>query len=157
MRALSALLVCIVAIGARPASGQGQHTPDWTRQQLPTWVVRRLADSGFAERYRIATTLNPYFQAGDFDGDGRGDVAVLIIEQATGKQGVAIFRRASRTPDILGAGTTFGHGGDDFHWLGIWRIEPRGRIDDLYLEAPEAASAVVRWTGTRFTWLQRAD
>jgi hypothetical protein len=83
-----------------------------------------------AARYDLFLGLNPYYQRGLLDGDTIPDVAVQIFERATGKRGIAIIHGVDSAVHILGAGTPFGTGGDDFKFLWVWRVEPRGEDED---------------------------
>jgi hypothetical protein len=120
---------------------------------------------GYAERYDLFLELNPYYQRGLFDGDSIPDVAVRIVEKSTGKLGLAIVHGGDSTVHILGAGNSFGNGGDDFRWAWVWRVEaaaarpdisPAGR-ELLYVEKPEAAGAMIWWDGTKYAWTQHGD
>jgi len=51
---------------------------------LPEWTVPVLAEEAFASTYAPSIRLNPFFLHGDFNGDGRLDVAVLIVHKTTG-------------------------------------------------------------------------
>jgi hypothetical protein len=101
--------------------------------------------------------MEPSFFAGDFNGDGRSDVALLIQERTTGKVGIAILERGKKQFKILGAGKTFGNGGDDFSWLDVWSMRHSGKADQLYVEKREAASAVIYWDGSKYIWQQEGD
>jgi hypothetical protein len=74
------------------------------------------------------------------------------------------------TAHLLGAGTAIGNGGDDFTWLGYWRVEEPPRIPNvfkdpvprfigevLYVVKPEAASGWIGWNGRAYVWYQGAD
>ena len=59
---------------------------------------------------------------GDFNGDGKTDAAVFVIERSTGKIGIAIVHRTARKVTILGGGVSLGNGGDDFEWMDSWKV-----------------------------------
>jgi hypothetical protein len=109
--------------------------------------------------------LNPYYVRGQFDGDSLVDVAVQIIEKASGKRGIAIIHAADSSVHVLGAGVAFGNGGDDFSWLWVWRPEPRKERPDitpsgvelLYVEKPESAGGMIWWNGSSYVWTQHGD
>jgi hypothetical protein len=100
--------------------------------------------------------VNPQSLQGDFDGDGKTDIAVVVSR--AGKQGVVVCRSGVK-PDVLGAGTPFNDMRDlDFT---AWRLHPASRRpklarDALYLEW-ESASAIVYWNGKRWAWRQQGD
>jgi hypothetical protein len=99
-----------------------------------------------------------------------GTSAVLVHEKSSSKVGIAIARQGGEVA-ILGAGTAFGNGGDDFAWLDHWftytqDVVPPGadesapptlRGDALWVEKSESASALIYWTGSEFRWYQQGD
>jgi hypothetical protein len=131
---------------------------------LPAWVHDALRAGGYRERYDLFTGLNPYYQRGRFDGDDNSDIAVLIREKSTGKRGIAIIQRSGGV-HIIGAGRPFGNGGDDFSWLGVWRVHEREAAngvsppsrDVLYVEKAESAGGIISWDGTKYVWTQAGD
>ena len=109
--------------------------------------------------YQASARVKPQSLQGDFDGDGKADIAVLVSR--AGKQGVLICRGGVK-PDVLGAGTPFNDMRDlDFT---AWRLHSRSAKvarpklvgDALYLEW-ESASAIVYWNGKRWAWYQQGD
>jgi hypothetical protein len=156
----------IVAIVGLLFLGQTQSDQDVYRSwSLPFWVSELLRTPTFSDKYELHFGVNPYYQRGDFDGDGATDVAVLIRERGTRKIGIVFVHRATRSRHVVGAGSAIGNGGDDFSWLGVWRVEPATaltevrafRAEVLFVEKPESASALLYWDGTRYRWVQRAD
>lgn len=83
---------------------------------------------------------------GDFDGDDAKDVAVLVKRRTDGKEGMVVLWQSGAPSTVLGAGNTFGNGGDDFSWLDLWGIEFNASLQESYYEAPvrlEADALVV--------------
>ena len=113
--------------------------------------------------------MNPFYLRGDFNGDGKIDVADLVKQRSTGKIGIAIINGATNKVTILGAGTAIGNGGDDFEWMDSWEIYskadriasgtsvPKLRGDALLVSKSEAASALIYWNGKRYIWRQQGD
>jgi len=115
--------------------------------------------------------LSPFYLRGDFNGDGKIDIAVLVKQRSTEKLGIAIVLGESNKVTILGAGTALGSGGDDLNWMDNWQIHtkdaganaagaqnlPRLRGDALLVTKSEAASALIYWNGKRYVWLQQGD
>lgn len=139
------------------------HSPD-----IPDVVGKALANESLAKKYELSYRLNPSYLRGDFDGDGKVDVAVLVKERSTGKIGIAIISGASNKVTILGAGTAIGNGGDDFEWMDSWGVYSKDRIasgtsvpklcgDALLVSKDEAASALIYWNGKRYVWRQQGD
>jgi hypothetical protein len=115
--------------------------------------------------------LSPFYLRGDFNGDGKIDVAALVKQRSTGKLGIAIVHGEAEKATILGAGTAIGNGGDDFEWMDSWQVYSRGRVgrgsdetpiphfhgDALLVGKSEAASALIYWNGKHYVWLQQGD
>ncbi len=131
---------------------------------VPRWALEVLG-AQFQAQYDWYDRVNPFYQRGDFDGDGQTDVALLIRHKVTRKVGIAFVHRATGVVHIVGAGTPLGNGGDDFTWLGVWRVEggralrevPGFRGEVLYVEKPESAGGLIYWDGSRYQWVQRGD
>lgn len=122
----------------------------------PAWSVKVFSQKLNA-RYELVQKLEPSFYVGDFNGDGKSDVALLIKEKSTAKVGIAIVEGGERKIKIVGGGNSFGNGGDDFSWMDVWSIRHTGKVDRLYVAKTEAASAVIYWDGSRYKWQQEGD
>jgi hypothetical protein len=146
-----------------PSTGAIRDVPD---------AVKRALTSGSPEKqYDLSSRMSPFYLEGDFNGDGKRDVAVLVKERATGKLGIAIVHGTSGKVTILGAGIGVGNGGDDFEWMDSWQIYsktraahtsgetsvPHLRGDALLVEKSEAASALIYWNGKRYVWSRQGD
>jgi hypothetical protein len=144
--------------------------PDATAHphNVPEVIDRAIAKESFAKEYALSFRINPFYLRGDFDGDGKPDVAVSVKQRSTGKLGVAIINGATDKVTILGAGTAIGNGGDDFEWMDSWkcyskdraargRSIPKLRGDVLLVSKSEAASALIYWNGKRYVWFQQGD
>jgi hypothetical protein len=156
----------VVAV-ALLASGVSAREPTWQElQNLPSWAGSILGEQRFTSTYALSTRINPYFLQGDFNGDGRLDVAVLVERKATAQQGIAILHAGSMNPIVVGAGREIGNGGADFSWLDAWSIEARDtrgknapalRGDALLVQKLESASGLIYWDGTAYRWRQQGD
>src|SRR6266508_4013611 len=118
---------------------------------IPESVKRAIANGTFAKNYDVSFRTNPFYLRGDFSGDRKTDVAVLVKQRSTGKLGTAI-----------------GNGGDNFDWMDSWEIYSKDRVasgtsirklhgDALLVSKSEAASALIYWNGKRYVWLQQGD
>jgi len=167
-RGIGLLVGLLLLTGSLVSGGE----PTWQEQQnLPEWTAPVLAEKAFASTYALSTRLNPFFLHGDFNGDGRLDVAVLIVHKTTGQQGIAMFHAGAQTAIALGAGRAVGNGGVDFSWLDAWSVSvkpaeqqgatgkkrPSLRGDALLVQKLEAASALIYWDGTTYRWYQQGD
>jgi len=146
-----------------PSPGASRDVPDAVKKALTNGSPRK--------QYDLSFRINPSYLEGDFNGDGKMDVAVLVTERSTGKLGIAIVHDTTGKVTILGAGIGVGNGGDDFAWMDSWQVYsktraahapdetsvPRLRGDALLVEKSEAASALIYWNGKRYVWCQQGD
>ena len=144
-------------------STEAIHVPDAVKNALTNGLLRK--------KYELSFRMNPSYLEGDFNGDGKMDVAVLVKERPTGKIGIAIVHGAAGKVTILGAGIGIGNGGDDFEWMDSWKVYsktaaahsaaetsvPNLRGDALLVEKSEAASALIYWNGKKYVWSQQGD
>jgi hypothetical protein len=93
------------------------HSPD-----IPKMIDKAIANESLAKKYELSYRTNPTYLRGDFDGDGKIDVAVLVEERSRRKIGIAIISGVNNKVTIFGAGTAIGNGGDDFEWIDSWGI-----------------------------------
>jgi hypothetical protein len=128
--------------------------------------VRRISP-----QYTPYTRHNPYFLTGDFDGDGRTDIAIWVRNVKTGEVGLIVVHRADESIHILGAGHPFGDRGKDFRWFDLWSLYTKGPIpksayqpaslnligDAIWVAKAESASAFIYWDGNQYTWYQESD
>ena len=127
-----------------------------------------------ANAVEIATTINPYYLRGDFDGDGVPDYAVAVRAKATRRLGVLICSGTGRGY-LLGAVTSKNAPfstmpGDNFfapNWL-VYSVR-EAEVVAGYADAPkpfptlhsdsiamlyEDGFALIYWDGNRFRWVQ---
>lgn len=140
-------------------------------RDVPDAAKKALTKGSTGKNYDLSFRMNPTCLEGDFNGDGKVDIAVLVKERATGKLGIAIVHGSTEKVTILGAGIGIGNGGDDFEWMDSWQVYsktraahasretsvPHLRGDALLVEKSEAASAMIYWNGKRYVWSQQGD
>jgi len=136
--------------------------------QLPTWAVKAWRSASAANHLELSGALNPFYQRGDFDGDGKADLAILVRSSATGKIGILLLHRVGK-PVLLGAGRSFGNGGDDFAWIDRWSVDDGANArrradasaaepsDALWVAKEGAASALIRYRNRKYVWRQEGD
>ena len=153
-------------------SGPRSPTPDATAHlhDIPEAINRAITNGLLAKEYEVSFHLNPFYLPGDFNGDGKTDIAVLVKQRSTGKLGIAIINGATDKVTVVGAGNAIGNCGDDFGWMDSWRLYSKGRAaqeaersaphlrgDAFLVSKSEAASALIYWNGKRYAWFQKGD
>jgi hypothetical protein len=160
--AISLILACLAT------AAQGSDTLTFPqRASIPPVALEALRKSGIESKYGPCACLNPFYQRGDFDGDGRPDLAITVREAATGKVGILFLLSSRADPTVVGAGRVLGSGGDNFDWMDAWYVLERAPAkvssskqtegDALWVEKTESASGLIRWSGKGFVWEQRGD
>jgi hypothetical protein len=110
-------------------SGPRSPTPDATAHlhDIPEAINRAITNGLLAKEYEVSFHMNPFYLPGDFNGDGKADIAVLVKQHSTGKLGIAIINGATDKVTVVGAGKAIGNDGDDFEWMDSWRLYSKGR------------------------------
>lgn len=138
--------------------------------QLPNWAAKQLTGLAKSQFIEISLRINPFVLRGDFDGDGRTDLAVMIKNTKSKKEGIAFLFSGAHKPIIVGAGQDFGNGGDDFSWLDLWYVEDKAthqrgyyekavtlNADGLVVAKAESASALIYFRAGKLVWQQQGD
>ena len=155
---LLAPMVAVLLSASAPKLAAQEASAEWlARMSLPRWVDSVIGPLLLKGRYALGLRLNPFFQVGDFDKDGRTDAAVFARDGTSGKEGILLLRRVHPAPTVIGMGHAFGNGGDDFRWLDIWRVEPAAGGDQLVVEKSQSASGGISWDRRGYRWTQLGD
>jgi len=102
--------------------------------------------------------MKPERLSGDFDGDGKPDVALPVAHAKSKKRGILIMHAGRTVVTLIGAGVNFGNGGDDFEWANRWVVVKRkGKADALLVEREESGGGLVEFVGGKYRWRQRGD
>jgi len=160
---LLAVLVCQNAVAQEPS---------WAEtQSIPKWASEAFRKPEFTKDYLLSARLNPFLLQGDFNGDGKLDLAILISRRGSEAQGIAILFAGATHPEVIGAGHAIANGGDDLSWMNAWSVFSKGTVprgadkaaspqlrgDALLVEKLESASAIVYWDGAAYRWYQQGD
>ncbi len=164
-------LLTILLILASLARAQDKAPVSAPLLNVPQSVVQLFKTNKLDKQYDFSFKLNPFYLRGDFDGDNKPDIAILVSQKTTNKIGIAICHSTSGKVFVVGAGRSLGNGGDDFGWIDVWQVFPKGRVgrgvgeksvpglkgEALLVEKSESASALIYWNGNRYVWYQQGD
>jgi hypothetical protein len=105
-----------------------------------------------------ADWITPSRLTGDFGGDGKTDIALLVSSTKTKKRGVLIVHGGRTRAAVAGAGIEFGNGGDDFEWANKWTVNKRkGKPDALLIEREESGGGLIEFVAGKYRWRQHGD
>lgn len=135
------------------------YLEDHWRWSFPSWAYERIESSDTEAKYDLSDRVNPFLLNGDFDGDGKYDVAVILQN-----------RKDSEELDVM---VVHRNGGLHFlrSWSLVWELYPKGKVyqgvgegpppkligDALLFVKPEAASALYYWDGKEYKRYQQGD
>ena len=168
MPMMKAFLLFLIVGGIEPAF-QEMRPEEWS---IPAFAQKRFKASSLSRNVGISYALNPFYQSGDFDGDGNLDVALVVKDKASGKVGIVIVHSGTRPAALLGAGTPWmGDRKYDFNWMDAWQVCPKGPVgqgvgegkppilkgDAILAIKTESASGLIYWTGSTYRWYQQGD
>jgi hypothetical protein len=157
------LLLAMSALNAALAAGAP------VSGQFPPWAERVWTRLAGETALQLSARLNPFVWRGDFNGDGRQDLAVLVFDTVSKKEGVVFLLQGAK-PAIVGAGRDFGNAGDDFSWMDTWHVADRGpgpashcgqritlKRDGLFVAKESSASALIHFRNGKPVWQQCGD
>lgn len=139
------------------------------KEQLPGWASKAWMHAADTHGLDIFGGVNPFMQRGDFDGDGKADLAILVQARSSKKIGILFLHRKSK-PLLIGAGFPLGNAGDDFSWLDIWAVQDRESVrssesqkplqlktDAIMVAKEGSASGLIYFSGGKYKWRQLGD
>ena len=127
---------------------------------LPEWASARWEAFAKAHALSLSSRITPTQLQGDFDGDGKQDVALLVENIRTHTIGIVFIHRAGTAAYVVGAGTPQGNGGDDFEWMDHWSVKAPAKgakRDAILAEHESSASGLIYFEGGRYRWKQQGD
>jgi len=160
--ATALMLLCVL--------GNSEAQPLPLEMQLPDWATPKWERIARESSLKLSGRLNPFLQRGDFDGDGKNDVALFVESTKSGKYGIAVIYEGNRSPSVLFAGKPLGNGGDSLDWVDVWNVQAKGSLqhgkngtqyrlgaDTLLLIKESSASALLVFENGHFKWRQQGD
>ena len=140
------------------------------KMQLPDWASKQLDGLSRHESIEVNSRINPFVWRGNFLDAGQGDLAVLVKNSKSKKEGIVFLSRAKVKPVIVGAGHAIGNGGDDFSWLELWYVIDKGtqphsyhartvklQNDGILVAKEGSASALIYLRSGKAIWQQQGD
>ena len=148
-------LLCLCLILSSAGWGAKPEDLDFVLAgSLPRWVADYLRATDELNSYALAAWINPYYLQADLNGDGWADIAILARQKGTNKSGILIIHGTTNESIVLGAGSSFSNGGDDFSWLDAWFVHPRGMVGQGATdEAPPLLRGDASRSGERYRLL----
>lgn len=138
--------------------------------QLPDWANKQLDGLSRQESIEVNSRINPFVWRGNFLGTGKGDLAVLVKDSKSNKEGIVFLSHGKARPVIVGAGHVTGNGGDDFSWLELWYVEDKGsqlhsyhaksvklQNDGIVVAKEGSASGLIYLKSGKAVWQQQGD
>lgn len=136
--------------------------------ELPRWARTAFISQKLDSRYVITLRRYPHILKGDFNGDGRRDVALQIEEINGGREGIAIFHGPRPQAEgthvvIIGAGMPSGEFPENLRSFPRWTLLSKENIerdhgpvdskgDVIRLQTADSLSAFVYWDGKKYQW-----
>src|SRR5258705_2962662 len=164
-------ILCILLILAHATVVQGGQKNPPQSTAIPESANRLFKTTGLDRQYEFCSHLKPSYLSGDFDGDGKPDIAILVKQKSSGKIGIAVCHSSTNKVLFIGAGTEVGNGGGNIDLMEIWNVTPKAAAakkvgkataallkgDALHVEKSESASALIYWNGRRYVLRQLGD
>jgi len=179
MRIISMAFAVSSALASNAGAGK------FTGMDPPNWAVKQMKHSGIevwpgedsGAPYIVSRHLPTYLVQGDFDGDKKDDIAVLVRRKSDEKFGIAVMLKARGSKGdatVLGAGTRFGSEGADFRWIDTWSVRDQERFPKtaraawkgpapksprygIVVEKSRSRSGLICYDGSTFRWYQLGD
>jgi hypothetical protein len=165
------IVFCILLINGLIDVAEGREANPFQSAAIPESATTLFKTTGLDRQYEFSEHLKPSHLSGDFDGDRKPDIAILVRQKTTGKIGIAVCHSSTNKVSFIGAGTEIGNGGDNFDWMDIWSVTAKATAakrvrkaaarllkgDALHVEKSESASALIYWNGRRYVWRQMGD
>ena len=170
MRYILSVVICFTVVQVQSA-------------KLPQWFLDAFKAKGLDKKYVLTPYLKNDFLQADFNGDTAIDVAALIVEKGSERDGILLIHKKTNEHFIFGAGVSTLNGYDDYNWMLKWslykkdktfetiydkntgevlsEIELKLKHPALLLEGYETkekpVNGVVYWNGSVYIWVPQAE
>ena len=143
-------------------------------KDLPEWVESPLKNFFNGEKTYYKDIIPNHLEA-DFNGDGKNDVALFIVDVESKKRGIVIFHQGSSEPIIIGAGIPFDERGyfDDINFVDLWKLHNKEFIEEpiigpneevtykkiditatgIVLAKNGSGGGILYWDGQKYQWV----
>ncbi len=139
--------ITMLLIGVYTIASADSFGPDDLKSKVPPPVVEIFKLAGHFEKYDITFHLNPFYLRGDFDGDRRYDLAIMVQRKADRKIGIAFYNPVNDQITIVGAGGALRGGADidDLSWVNYWYAKPKEELKRSMVDPalPQPAGEVI--------------
>ncbi len=176
MRIIINIFFILIFLSASVAYGKDDYR-NWVHSMnIPLWIKKIIDSEEFGYKYSVSFHINPFYLRGDFNGDDRPDIAILIKEKKTDKSGIAVIHYGGNEIFILGAGRRWPgecrlSSCDNFEWMDVWTVNRRGKVgqsahegkppvlkgEAILAEKSESANGLIYWNGSEYLWYQQGD
>ncbi len=162
---------CFILLLATSSAAQDKSAEWSTKRTIPRWARQEFKNHNLDRDYVITYQLYPSYFRGDFNDDGRRDVAILVQNKNSGKSGIVIFH--GKRPQaiytqyfVLGAGKALGGANADFKWVTSWSliVERKATVifgnrklptlhgDAIKMAQQEEKTGLIYWDGKKYQW-----
>jgi len=163
MRQVELLLLLLPLPFLMALAGGNEHP-------VPT-QIQACIESVELKSYKIDFRVNPFYLRGDFDGDGKPDMAVMVLGPHSKSTGLAICQGNGKR-FVLGAGSQppFSNKRDDNFLSSDWEAVTANAFRKLLYDQKlgalakgevivlnwEDGSGYIYWDGSRYCWFEEA-
>ena len=145
--------VLLIFLISSSAFAQVPWTEFAAEESTPAWIHYLFNDLNLKKEYKFSYHLNPFYLRGDFNGDGKLDIAILVRNIRTNKIGIAICHYGENKIIILGAGTKYNKSSDNFSWMDVWCVgEGNDKKEIIAIRRSEAGGGTLKWNGKKYIW-----
>lgn len=144
--------------------------------ELPKWAASKF--SKYQQNFARSYNLIPSFLEGDLTGDGTVDIAIFVSKKSNEKKGVLFLLGDGDLMFLVGAGNSFGPGGDNFEWADFWKVFDQrlthettflenGDIDGtnevkldhaaISIREDEGSGGLIYYNNEKFIWIHQGD